>query len=113
MKPWEFVISDPSDLPMFADLLEEWGHPGFRIVRHIITNKKFPRKDRIEDVYYWLIMKGHDKVCSYKLPVSAFLGPDIFPNIFPDYSIIRYYNTSTEAIWAIINAFRYLPQEGS
>jgi len=109
MNFWDFEIRSPRDLPVFADLLADWGHPGEAIVRHLIVNKKFPcpvpaSDHRFRDnvgnrivCWYWCI--GPSKL-GFFLPGKAFYGVGK-----------SYYYTATEAIWAVIQAGKYKPRK--
>ncbi len=54
MKPWEFEIKGPLDLPVYADLLADWGHPGEKVVRWMIEEKIWPAC-HLAGYYFWYI----------------------------------------------------------
>jgi hypothetical protein len=102
VKPWEFTIRSAEDLPAFADLLEEWGHPGHHIVRHMIQKGKFPRKItcRAQDAWEFEVVAG--LTLRRDLPHQLDDGA-----LRRDYTNLFY--SPTEAVWAVVNANEYLP----
>ncbi len=100
MKPWEFIIEKPEDLPVFADLLEDWDHPGVGVVRGMIRDGKWPWTDvgnRTDKGCYWFI---HAELRSTEHPNHLPMGS------LASREWCKYY-TLTEAIWAVVNAGKY------
>lgn len=107
MMPWEFVINKPSDLPVFADLLADHRHPGEAVVRHLIANKRFPVRTTIRRLVAWYVLStNHPEQIRYRssLPKGSLAAE--YDTVLP-----RQYDyfTRTEAIWAVVNAGKYLP----
>lgn len=96
--PWEFVISRPEDMGPFADLLEEVGHPGDRVARHLANTGKFPLLSGWVWQWHVCTMSSPDKL-AHELPSDSQGG----------YCGVREFYTATEAVWAVINAGRYMP----
>ncbi len=103
MKPWEFVITCPEDLPVLADLLEDWEHPGVKTLRWMIETGRWPAKNRNpkgEAAYCWSVFKRGGNP-SRDFP--SFLD-GVFPNIHN--RVTYHFYTLNEAIWVVINAGR-------
>jgi hypothetical protein len=98
MKPWEFVVEKPSDLPVLADLLAEWGHPGEEAVRWLAAGGKWPTKtpSRKMPRCLWLC-----------LPAGQVDDrPHIISGVFAvQGKVCFYHHTLTEAVWAVVNAW--------
>ncbi len=108
MKPWEFLINEPADLLPFHDLLEEWGHPGAEVVKHLIKNKKFPSRVGYTlrgnwGVYWGWLLEEKDPGMARVLPIKYFCAPCGEDGENGEHTFF----TATEAIWWVINAGKY------
>ena len=106
MTPWEFIINEKGDLGPFADLLEEYGHPGATVVRELIKGDKFPRQCHFADgtpdhglVMWWPCLETYTE--------NHFIHPLMLYSTDPKHGGGRYYYCHTEAIWAVINSVIY------
>lgn len=103
MNPWDFTISVRGDLPVFADCLEEVGHPGAKIVRALAVDGKFPTCITRPPAHPYACW-AWDVSCSiamsdnepHKLPLWSLRGSGRTEFFSP-----------TEAVWAVVNAGRY------
>lgn len=93
MELWEFIIKEPKDVGILADLLEECGHPGAPIARKLFDQDKFPLLNDIGTCSWGVI--------STESPLSYFLCRK--NSIYHSSTYFSY----TEAIWAVINSSVY------
>ena len=104
MKPWEFEIKAPEDLPAFLDLLLEWEHPGAEVVRWLVENKKFPVRNNFHASYGSVTWTFHE--CNppqdkpFLIPKGKFLSRSWLNDSHNS-------DSPTELIWRMINCEIY------
>lgn len=92
----DFIIETPEDLQLFADMLNDYGHPGEEIVRWLIAERRWPIAVRHDKVYWFSEASSVWFRTMADAGMEHWLPFDTLP------LALNYYSSITESVWAII-----------